>query len=225
MVLRDRQNTYDVNSNLAPKQNDGKNVWKNEELDPASVGTTDRRYVLFVGDSSSDMAEAVSRWCTYAKWDISKCSSMEKFKENDKNLPGMLILESEKYALDDNLKKIEELEQKGVIIVFGCLEDPKNIEKNQPLIPFKYHNKGSMATIGRNNAVVELRRIRFGGFPAWAVWLFIHLMSIVGVKNRLFIFIDWMWSYFTYDPSLRLIIKPQPSEEEIEEKTFDKEAP
>ena len=136
MVLRDRQNIYDVNSNLAPKQNDGKNVWKNEELDPASVGTTDRRYVLFVGDSSSDMAEAVSRWCTYAKWDISKCSSMEKFKENDKNLPGMLILESEKYALDDNLKKIEELEQKGVIIVFGCLEDPKNIEKNQELQDF-----------------------------------------------------------------------------------------
>lgn len=136
MVLRDRQNTYDVNSNLAPKQNDGKNVWKNEELDPASVGTTDRRYLLFVGDSSSDMAEAVSRWCTYAKWDISKCSSMEKFKENDKNLPGMLILESEKYALDDNLKKIEELEQKGVIIVFGCLEDPKNIEKNQELQDF-----------------------------------------------------------------------------------------
>ena len=136
MVLRDRQNTDDVNSNLAPKQNDGKNVWKNEELDPASVGTTDRRYVLFVGDSSSDMAEAVSRWCTYAKWDISKCSSMEKFKENDKNLPGMLILESEKYALDDNLKKIEELEQKGVIIVFGCLEDPKNIEKNQELQDF-----------------------------------------------------------------------------------------
>ena len=136
MVLRDRQNTYDVNSNLAPKQNDGKNVWKNEELDPASVGTTDRRYVLFVGDSSSDMAEAVSRWCTYAKWDISKCSSMKKFKENDKNLPGMLILESEKYALDDNLKKIEELEKKGVIIVFGCLEDPKNIEKNQELQDF-----------------------------------------------------------------------------------------
>lgn len=136
MVLRDRQNTYDVNSNLASKQNDGKNVWKNEELDPASVGTTDRRYVLFVGDSFSDMAKAVSRWCTYAKWDIAKCSSMEKFKENDKNLPGMLILESEKYALDDNLKKIEELEQKGVIIVFGCLEDPKNIEKNQKLQDF-----------------------------------------------------------------------------------------
>lgn len=84
----------------------------------------------------------------------------------------------------------------------------QRMEEGLPLSPFVYHNKGSMATIGRNNAVVELKKIRFGGFPAWAVWLFIHLMSIVGVKNRLFIFVDWMWSYFTYDPSLRIIIKP-----------------
>lgn len=83
-----------------------------------------------------------------------------------------------------------------------------SIEKGATLTPFLYHNKGAMATIGRNNAIVELKKFRFSGFPAWAVWLFIHLMSIVGVKNRLFIFIDWMWSYFTYDPSLRLIIKP-----------------
>lgn len=83
-----------------------------------------------------------------------------------------------------------------------------NMEKRLPLKPFVYHNKGSMATVGRNHAIVEMKNIRFGGFFAWAVWLFIHLMSIVGVKNKLFIFTDWMWSYFTYDPSLRLIIKP-----------------
>lgn len=81
-------------------------------------------------------------------------------------------------------------------------------EEGLPLQPFIYRNKGSMATIGRNHAVVEAKGLHFGGFPAWAVWLFIHLMSIVGVKNRLFIFVDWMWSYFTYDPSLRIIIKP-----------------
>ena len=91
-----------------------------------------------------------------------------------------------------------------------------NIEKGLPLKPFVYHNKGSMATVGRNNAIVELKNIRFGGFLAWAVWLFIHLMSIVGVKNKLFIFTDWMWSYFTYDPSLRLIIKPVKKEKEDE---------
>lgn len=90
------------------------------------------------------------------------------------------------------------------------------LKQGHPMKPFNYHNKGSMATIGRNNAIVELKRVRFGGFLAWAVWLFIHLMSIVGVKNRLFIFIDWMWSYFTYDPSLRLIIKPVKRERQPE---------
>ena len=100
-------------------------------------------------------------------------------------------------------------------VVQPAIQQAKNLMKNlqrmeqgRPLSPFIYRNKGSMATIGRNHAVVELKKLRFGGFPAWAVWLFIHLMSIVGVKNRLFIFMDWMWSYFTYDPSLRIIIKP-----------------
>lgn len=90
----------------------------------------------------------------------------------------------------------------------NLIRNLQRMEEGLPLQPFVYHNKGSMATIGRNHAVVELKKMRFGGFPAWAVWLFVHLMSIVGVKNRLFIFVDWMWSYFTYDPSLRIIIKP-----------------
>ena len=58
-----------------------------------------------------------------------QCRNLEDYQENDKALPGMLILESEKYALGDNLEKLKKLEQKGVIIVFGCLENPKNIEK------------------------------------------------------------------------------------------------
>lgn len=90
----------------------------------------------------------------------------------------------------------------------NLIRNLQRMEEGLPLQPFVYHNKGSMATIGRNHAVVELKKMRFGGFPAWAVWLFVHLMSIVGVKNRLFIFVDWTWSYFTYDPSLRIIIKP-----------------
>lgn len=134
------------------------------------------------------------------------------------------------FAIGDTALMISEEYPKGhpqvvqpaIQQAMNLIKNLRNIEKGQPLIPFKYYNKGSMATIGRNNAVVELQKIRFSGFPAWAVWLFIHLMSIVGVKNRLFIFIDWMWSYFTYDPSLRLIIKPQPSKEETENKSNDK---
>jgi len=73
--------------------------------------------------------------------------------------------------------------------------------------PFHYKNLGSMATVGRNLAVVDLPFIRFQGFIAWLFWMFIHLFAIVGVKNRLMIFINWFWNYFTYDQSLRIIFK------------------
>nr|WP_294695506.1 DUF2194 domain-containing protein [uncultured Blautia sp.] len=136
IVLRDRQNTYDVNSNYTAKQKDGENVWKNKQIDPVAVDKTDRSYVLFVGDGLSKMATSVGRWAVYAKWDMAQCRNLEEYQENDHALPDMLILESEKYALDDNLKKLEKLEQKGVIIVFGCLENPKNIEKNAELMNF-----------------------------------------------------------------------------------------
>jgi len=84
----------------------------------------------------------------------------------------------------------------------------KRALNQQQLKPFKYFDKGSMATIGRNKAVVDLPFWRFQGFFAWLVWMFVHLMSIVGVKNRMLIFINWLWNYMTYDQSLRLIMKP-----------------
>lgn len=80
--------------------------------------------------------------------------------------------------------------------------------KNKPLIPFQYKDKGSMATIGRNRAVVDLPNAFFKGRFAWWLWLGVHLFSIVGAKNRIMIFINWVWNYITYDQSLRLIIRP-----------------
>ncbi len=85
----------------------------------------------------------------------------------------------------------------------------KRMLRNQPLTPFHYKDKGSLATIGRNKAVADLPFIKFQGFVAWLVWMFVHLMSIVGIKNRLLIFINWAWNYVTYDQSLRLIIRPK----------------
>lgn len=83
----------------------------------------------------------------------------------------------------------------------------KNIIGKKPLKPFRYFDKGSMATVGRHKAVVDMRGgIRFQGFFAWFVWMFVHLMSIVGFRNKVFTFISWMWSYFSYDRSNRLII-------------------
>ena len=77
---------------------------------------------------------------------------------------------------------------------------------NQPK-PFKYKDLGSMATVGRNLAVVDLPFLKFQGFLAWLTWMFVHLMAIVGVKNKVLIFINWLWNYVTYDQSLRLIIR------------------
>ena len=82
------------------------------------------------------------------------------------------------------------------------------MNNNKALKEFEYKDKGSMATIGRNRAVVDLPRFSFGGFFAWMVWMFVHLMSIVGVKNRVLIFVNWLWSYITFDQSLRLILRP-----------------
>lgn len=80
------------------------------------------------------------------------------------------------------------------------------MQKNKPLKIFKYTDRGSMATIGRNRAVADLSFLKFSGFIAWLTWMFVHLMAIVGVKNRLLIFVNWMWNYITYDQSLRLIL-------------------
>lgn len=78
---------------------------------------------------------------------------------------------------------------------------------------FEYKNKGALATIGRNLAVADLPFAKIKGFLAWFLWSFVHLFTIVGVKNRLFIFLNWSWNYFTYDQSLRLLIKPKMSKE------------
>jgi NADH:ubiquinone reductase (H+-translocating) len=89
-----------------------------------------------------------------------------------------------------------------------ALNFTKIINKQNPKA-FKYKDLGSMATIGRNLAVVDLPFWKFQGTFAWYVWMFVHLMSILGVKNKILIFINWLWNYITYDQSLRLIIKPK----------------
>ena len=77
---------------------------------------------------------------------------------------------------------------------------------NQPTERFVYFDKGSMATVGRNKAVVDIGKIRFQGFFAWWVWMFVHLMSLVGFRNRVVTFINWTISYLTFNAGIRLII-------------------
>lgn len=99
----------------------------------------------------------------------------------------------------------------------------KNLKKTElakPLISFQYKDKGSLATVGRNLALAEIGKLKLKGFVAWFVWMLVHLMSIIGIKNRLFVLINWIWQYVTYDQSLRLIINPSLKNSEI--KVYEK---
>jgi NADH dehydrogenase len=93
----------------------------------------------------------------------------------------------------------------------------KRLMKHQPMREFKYRNPGTMATIGKRKAVVDLPFVSFQGFFAWLTWMFLHLMLIVSVKNRLIIFINWAISYFTNDTTLRLILLPTRKQVELAE--------
>jgi NADH dehydrogenase len=84
----------------------------------------------------------------------------------------------------------------------------RNLTTQKDWKAFRYTDKGSLATIGRNMAVADLPGFRFSGVFAWMLWLFVHLMAIVGVKNRFFIFVNWAQSYFSRDQSLRILISP-----------------
>lgn len=97
-----------------------------------------------------------------------------------------------------------------------AINQAKNLAKNfkraikgEPLKEYEYYDKGTMATIGKKKAVVDLPYIRFKGFMAWIVWMFLHLMLILSVRNKMIIFINWAWLFFTRDTSLRLILKEQ----------------
>ena len=88
-------------------------------------------------------------------------------------------------------------------------ENLRRQSENRPGKEFEYFDKGSMATVGRNLAVVDIPKpkLHFGGLIAWMIWMSLHLFLILGVKNRLFVFLNWMYNYFTYDQSLRLMFK------------------
>lgn len=97
-----------------------------------------------------------------------------------------------------------------------AIQQAKNLTKNikrineghaddNSLTPFKYNNLGSMATIGRNKAVVEIGKFHSQGFFAWILWLVVHLRSILGVKNKMMVLLNWLWKYVSYNDSIRMI--------------------
>ena len=97
--------------------------------------------------------------------------------------------------------------QTAIQQAFLLAKNIKAATSKKALKKFKYKDLGTMATIGRHRAVVDLSFLNTQGFLAWIIWLFVHLFALIGIKNKLFVFINWLWNYMTYDQSLRLIIR------------------
>ncbi|MGB8705766.1 MAG: NAD(P)/FAD-dependent oxidoreductase, partial [Gillisia sp.] len=109
----------------------------------------------------------------------------------------------------------EEYPRGHPMVAQPAIQQGKHLAKNiirliqgEKLEPFEYFDKGSMATVGRNKAVVDIGKLRFGGFFAWFVWMFIHLWFLIGFRNRLVTFFNWVYNYVNFDKAARLIIRP-----------------
>jgi NADH dehydrogenase len=120
------------------------------------------------------------------------------------------------FAIGDVAALIDEKLPKGhPMVAQVAIQQGKLVAKNivmhlkgKELKPFSYFDKGTMATVGRNKAVMESKGIRLGGFIAWLAWLFVHVMTLIGFRNKLVVTLGWLYNYFTYDRTLRLIIRP-----------------
>lgn len=82
----------------------------------------------------------------------------------------------------------------------------KQINSGEFTKAFEYKDKGAMATVGRNLAVADLPHLKLGGFMAWLIWMFIHLISILGMRNKVAVLTNWIWEYFSYNTSLRILL-------------------
>jgi len=119
------------------------------------------------------------------------------------------------YAIGDIAQIETELYPRGNAMLASVAEQQgahlaKNFNlkaKGKEMVPFVYNDKGTMATIGRNKAVVDLSFIKFGGLFGWLTWMFVHLMLLVDFRSRLVVFINWVWSYIFYDKGTRIIIR------------------
>ncbi|MGB5981478.1 MAG: NAD(P)/FAD-dependent oxidoreductase [Nonlabens sp.] len=120
------------------------------------------------------------------------------------------------YAVGDiALMKTEEFPNGHPMVAQPAIQQGDLLVKNlrrlidkKEMKPFSYFDKGSMATIGRNKAVADVKGFTLGGFPAWFAWLAVHLYFLVGVRNRIVVFMNWIYNYFNFDRAARLIIRP-----------------
>jgi NADH dehydrogenase len=109
-------------------------------------------------------------------------------------------------ALVEGAERLPQVAQVAIQQGEHAAENVLRAMRAEPLLPFRYRDKGSMATIGRSRAVAVLGRLRLAGRLAWWFWLVVHIVMLIGFRNRLVVLVNWAWNYVTYDRGIRAIV-------------------
>lgn len=161
--------------------------------------------VIWTAGVAGKLVSGLNKEAIFERIDRIKVDVHNKVKgyENVFAIGDICIMETEKYP-KGHPQMAQPAMQQGSLLA----ENLVNLQNNKPLKAFEYNDKGSMATIGRNKAVVDLPKFHFHGVFAWFVWMFIHLISLIGFKNKAVVFLNWVYNYVRFDREARLIIRP-----------------
>ena len=118
-------------------------------------------------------------------------------------------------AIVDGAERLPQVAQVAIQQGELAAENVRRSLAGEPLAVFRYHDKGAMATIGRSRAVAAIGRLRLVGRIAWAAWLVVHIVMLIGFRNRLVVLVNWAWNYVTFDRGLRAIIGRTGDDEQV----------
>ena len=191
----------------------GVNVWKNnyvKDYDGLTVTTnTEKSFrastVIWAAGVMGDVINGLATEAVVQRGTRFKVDSYNRVNgyKNIFAIGDVAAMSSEKYEHGHPMMAQPAIQQ-GKLLAKNILAQLKGKE----LKPFVYHDKGSMATIGRNKAVVDLPNFKFQGVFAWFVWMFVHLFSLIGFRNKAVVFMNWVYNYIRFDRETRLIIRP-----------------
>lgn len=161
--------------------------------------------VIWTAGVAGKLISGLNKDAIFERIDRIKVDSHNKVKgyENIFAIGDICIMETTKYP-KGHPQMAQAAMQQGSLLAENLI----NLQNNKPLKAFEYNDKGSMATIGRNKAVVDLPKFHFSGVFAWFVWMFVHLISLIGFKNKAVVFLNWVYNYIRFDREARLIIRP-----------------
>jgi len=188
-----------INCNVVVKEYDGKMVTTNSDL------TFETETLIWAAGVTGAPVKGLDASSLIEKLNRYKVNQFNQISGHDSifAIGDIAYMETEEYP-----KGHPQVAQPAIQQGHFLSKNLKRLIKGQSMEKFEYKDKGSMATIGRNKAVVDLEHFKFGGFFAWFIWMFVHLMSLVGFRNRMVVFFNWTYNYINFDKAARLIIRP-----------------